>query len=279
MNCRLALLVALMVSGCAGSFKQEAVQTDLSKSSLDLLAPGVVEAELLHKGFDIAGVQPVQVDLTKLFATSPKELCDRVLSCDAVIFGKVLDWDRGYYGIQTVNSVDIELKMLSAKDGRVLFESRASDSDSRGITKGPTGFSNLVLEPIRGLDSDIITTLARNTVAQMVEPLKVSSRPDFLSSSPPAILASGHDQRDGIVNRGEGLTVVALGTPGQVASFLIGTDVDSVPMVERSSGHYIGEYIPPPNDRFSHSFVSVAIRDKFGRVTTHQLAKRPLTLQ
>lgn len=271
-------LISTRLKESPARYVQEAVQSELSKTSLDVITPGVVEAELLHNGFDIRGSKPVMVDHGKVFNTSAKDLCSRILSCDAVLYGKVTKWDRSFFAIQTINTVGIELRLVSARDGKVLFESAGEDSESRGITKGPTGFSDLVIEPIRGLDNDIITGLAREVVAKMIKPLLSDSRPEFLESAPPAVLASAHDAYGGSVARTGKLTVLALATPNQVASFSIGNVIENVPMVERAPGHYYGLYYPLSTDTFQNLPVAVSVRDEYGRSTVQKIGNGTVSL-
>jgi hypothetical protein len=254
-------------------FVQGLTQSKLSQASLDVIPPALVDAELIHAGFGVSGSNPVQMDLAKVFAADPTYICTKILSCDAVLYGKVTDWDRSYYGIQAVAAVGLNVKLVSARTKKVLYEIDARDSDSRGITKGATGFSDLVLEPLKGLDNEIITDLARDVVAKVIEPLSNRSRPEFLSTAAPYIIASAHDAHTGRIAKNGRLTVVAFGSPGQTASFDVGTVALGVPLVERAPGHYIGEFIPLTSDSFVKATVTVALRDQFGRITTQKLAK------
>ena len=52
--------------------------------------------------------------------------------------------------------------------------------------------SDLVIGPIQGLDSKIIVEVANKVVAAALAPLKAESRPDFLTTSPPAVYAAAH---------------------------------------------------------------------------------------
>jgi hypothetical protein len=257
-------------------FVQSLVQSELTKASLDVVTPAVVEAAFVHNGFGVTGSNPVRVDLEKVFAAKPNDICTKLLSCDAVLYGKVTAWDRSYYAVQSVSSVGIDLKLVSARTGKVLFESTASDSDSRGITKGPTGFSNLVIEPLKGLDNQIITSLAREVVAKAIEPLDSKKRPEFLKTAPPYILASAHDAVSGTLTN-EKLTVLVLGTPEMTGSFSLGSSIREIPLVERSPGHYIGEYLPVDGDSFRNQVVTVSLQDPVGRKTSQTLAKIPVS--
>jgi len=266
-------LVSSKLQQTPAQFVQNLVQSELARVSLDVIPPALVDAELIHAGFGVAGSKPVQMDLSKVFSVSPNEICSKVLSCDAVLYGRVTSWDRSYYGIQAVATVGLNLKLVSARTNKVLYEIDSRDSDSRGITKGPTGFSNLVLEPLKGLDNEIITDLARNVVEKSLEPVSNRSRPEFLSSPPPFIIASAHDAPSGRIKKGDKLIVVAFGSPGLAASFDVGTLAQGIPLVERAPGHYIGEFIPLSTDSFKKVTVTVALRDQYGRSTSQKLSK------
>lgn len=260
-------------------FMQSLVQSELTNASLDVITPAIVKADLLHYGFAAPTSNPVAMDLGRVFAADPKEICSKILSCDAVLYGKVTRWDRSYYGIQSVATVALNLKLVSAKTGKVLYEISAEDAESRGITKGPTGFSNLALEPIKGLDNEIIQNLAREVADRAIQPLSNRSRPEFLQSAPPFIIASGHDAHSGAVARTEKLTVLMFGSPGQTATFSVGNVALNVPMLERAPGHYVGEYVPLPSDSFSQQYVVVSLKDDFGRSTSQRLAKTPVSVR
>ena len=260
-------LVSSQLKQTPAQFVQTEVQTELSKASLDVLTPAIVEAALIHNGFTVPGTKPVELDLAKVFAADPNEICTKLLSCDAVLYGKVLKWDRSYYGVQSVSTVAIDLRIISARNKKVLFATTAQDSDSRGITKGPTGFSNIVLEPIKGLDNSIITALADDVVEKSIRPLRRDAKPEFLQVAPPAVIGAAHNGENGRIRPGGKLTVVALGSPSQTGTFSIGTAVVDIPLVERSPAHYVGEYIPLPAERFDEQRVTVSLQDEAGRVT------------
>jgi hypothetical protein len=266
------VLVSSKLKQTPAQFVQTEVQSELSKASLDVVTPAIVEAAFVHNGYTVPETKPVELDLAKIFAAPPQEICTKLLSCDAVLYGTITRWDRSYYGVQSVSTVGLTLKLVSAHSNKVLFETTAEDSDSRGITKGPTGFSNLVLEPLKGLDNAIITALADDVVETALKPLNRRSRPEFLSAAPPAIVAAAHTAPGGAVAQGGRLAVIVLGSPSQTASFSVGNRIVDIPLVERSPGHYVGEYIPLPTDRFQNQQVSVSLQDEAGRTTRQPIA-------
>ena len=251
------------------------VLSELGKTDLDLVSSALIDIDLPHHGF---GREDGSIDFAKLWAVSPKELCSKFINCDAVLYGRLLRWDRSYYGIQSVNTVALELKLVSAKDGKILFESSGEDSESRGITKGPTGFSSLIVEPVRGLDSQIIVELSQETVRKMLEPLRVKKRPQFLDTAPPSLYATSHDSLTGTLTPTKPLVVVAYGTPSNIASFSIGSALRNVPMIETVPGHYYGEYLPLPEESFSAEPVVVRLLDEYGRQTSQEVAIRKVSL-
>jgi hypothetical protein len=265
-------LVSSKLKQTPAQFVQGLTQTELSKASLDVIPPALVDAELIHAGYGLVGTNPVTIDLAKVFAADPAALCSKILSCDAVLYGKVTSWDRSYYGVQAVATVGVRLKLVSARSKKTLYEIDAKDSDSRGITKGPTGFSNLVIEPLKGLDNEIITDLARSVIDRSIEPLSNRDRPEFLSSSAPFIIASAHDASSGAISKAGTLTVVAFGSAGTTASFDLGTTAQGIPMLERAPGHYIGEFVPLRSDSFKDQSVVVTLKDSFGRKTSQRIA-------
>ena len=144
------------------------------------------------------------------------------------------------------------------------------------MSQGPTGFSSLVIEPIKGLDSQIIVDLSRKIVTQMLLPLDTKKRPEFLESEPPSIFAASHDAPDGQIHGS--FIALMMGTPGQIASFSIGNSIADIPMFERTPGDYYGEYIPWAGEKFSNKEVVVSLKDKFGRTTEKKITLKPLSL-
>ena len=161
------------VSSAAGSSPADLLadmtrQKLIDRTALDLLSPPLVRSELVHHGF---AAPDLTIDRAKVFNSKASDLCQHHLQCDAVLFGKVLRWDRSYYGLQAVATVGLELTLISARDNQVLFTTRGEDSDSRGITKGPTGIRDLLIAPVQGLDSKIVLDLAERLVSKLLAPL------------------------------------------------------------------------------------------------------------
>ena len=247
---------------------RQMVVSQLRNSALDVVSTSLIDIELPHHGFQMTDGS---LNREKILSTAPSELCTHLLNCDAVLFGKITKWERSYYGLQSVNSVGIELTLKSVKDGKVLFTATAEDSDSRGLSKGPTGYSSLVIEPIKGLDSEIIEDLARTVVADALKPFRIKERPEFLESEPPSIYATSHSATNGSLDRDTPLVVLMYASPNKKASFSIGKTIENIPMTEKVDGHYHGEYYPLESDMFADKEITVHLTDEFGRTTAQKI--------
>ena len=160
-----------------------------------------------------------------------------------------------------------------------MFSSNSVDHDSRGLSKGPTGYTSLVVEPIRGLDNEIISDLARRVTSESLAPLFVKNRPEFLETSAPGIYASTHNAPNNLIKQRRPLTVLMYGTSDLTASFSIGSVIENIPMTELARGHYLGVYYPLKTDKFQDQNVTVSLSDKFGRSSHQNIGLGSVTLQ
>ncbi len=266
-------LVSTKLEEAPVNFVRDLVYTSLEKSGLDPIPPLVIESAFHHNGFSNKNI----LDIKRILNIPPADL-GKFLNCDALMYGYITEWDRSYYGIQSVNSVGIKLKLVSAKSGNVLFSTEAEDSDSRGLTKGPTGWSSLILEPVKGLDNQIIADLAKKVVNNMMEPLYVKRRSPMLESITPSIFASSHDARTGKISLKDHLTVLVYGTSKKTATFSLGDKVLNIPMWEKETGHYIGEYYPIESDEIQDEPVIVRLADDYGRKAEQKIGMGNVTL-
>lgn len=255
---------------------RQMVQTELSKTGLDIIAPYLVNIELPHHGFALADGT---IALQKLYASPAKGLCQDFLDCDAVLYGYVTDWDRSYYGVQTVNSVGLQLRLVSARTEKVLFETEVSNDDGRGISGGPTGFSDIVLEPIKGLDSKYIEESARVVAQAAVEPLQTGIKAPATNEAPPSLYAVAHSPNRLPASAKRPLLVLAYAQAGGTASFSIGDTIVDFPMVEVEPSKYVGQYQVLENEQLIGQVVSVTLIDTYGRKTTQTSASGLLTIE
>lgn len=268
-------LISSKLKASPANLVQGVVQEQFAQTGLELVPPGFVLAQLGHRGFVRAG----KVAVNSILNAEPKELGD-LLQADAIMYGSLTDWSRSYYGLQTVNTVGLKLKLVRTSDGKVLFASEGKDSVSRGLTGIPTGFAPIVLEPLAGLDSENIRKLSETLIKKMLSPLVVKNRPEFLNSSAPAIYAAVHDGEAQVINSKRPLSVLLLGTPEKEAYFSVGKTASNIPMFEQEAGHYVGKFLPlassasPDSKNSDNEKVVVILKDKFGRVSEREISAK-----
>lgn len=253
---------------------RQLVQSELEETALDVLSPYLVDVELPHHGF---AKPDGSFLIDKIYSVDPKELCFHFLDCDAVLYGWVTKWDRSYYGLQTVNTVGLRLKLVSARSGDTLYDIEVVDNEGRGLSGGPTGFGSLVIEPLSGLDSKFIKQVAHEVVEDAVSPLKVENPALYPDQPAPSIYAAAHS-----THRKENLSrilVLVYGSPGSTGRFSIGDSVQDFPMVEVEPGRYVGEYLPLPNEELSNQTIETALTDPLGRTTKQVSASGPVSFQ
>lgn len=252
---------------------QEQVVKELALSNLEVLPAKLVEAEILHDGFS----KNNRIDTERLYRTKAADIC-KTLACDAVLYGKVDQWDRSYYGLQSVNTVSFNLKLVRAKDDKVIFSASAKDSESHGLTQGPTGYSSIILEPIRGLDSELIEQLSEKNVKSALEKLVLKKEASEIEIAP-YIVSGAHTARALNLNRQQPLTVMAFGSPEVSAYFSIGSYIKNIPMKEVSPGHYLGYYLPIAEDNFGSEEITVTLINKSNRRSSLKVQPGPVSLQ
>lgn len=269
-------LLSRKVTNSPINLTRKLVLVELKKTSLDVISPSLIDIELPHRNL----VYPDgKLNIEKIFSVPAKTYCEDFLDCDAVLFGTIKKWNRDYYGIQSNDEIEIELTLISAKTNKILFQSKASDSEGHGLSKGPTGYASILLEPIKGLDSELIEDLARRTISKMLEPLKTKNSTTKLDSPPPSILAASHDAVDGMILKNNSLTVLVLGDKDNSASFSIGNYLSDIPMIETAPGQYVGEFWPLPEEKFEAQTITISLKDSKKRVTKLVLNSNAVTLR
>ncbi len=269
-------LISSEVKNSPVALSRKIVLAELKKTSLDIISPVLIDIDLPHRNL---AFPDGKFNLEKIFSVPAKTYCEDFLDCDAVLFGTVKKWDRSYYGLQSNNEVEIELSLISAKTNKILFQATANDSEGHGLSKGPTGYASVILEPLKGLDSELIEDLARRTIAKMLEPLRSKESKTKDTTPPPAIFAVSHDAINGEIIKGSPLTVLAFADSDKTASFTIGNYVRNVPMIETKAGHYIGEFWPLPEEKFEAQSITITLKDSNNRITKLVVDSGPVSLK
>jgi hypothetical protein len=265
------------------SYVEEAVRTALTHTGMEVVNPSFVRLQLGHHGF----VRERVISVPVLLESSPKRLGELLLA-DAVLYGTVTDWSRSYYGLESINTVGIDLRLVRTADGAELWKASAKESQGRGLSGIPTGFSSLVLEPLKGLDQKNIEQLASKVVNKTFEPL-VTKRKAAESSTPGPVLlgavAFGRLPTGQRIGKGAGMrmTILAVASPGKRVSARMISQGLEYGLLEGEPGHYTSEFEVDSirADRSVREIegvkageVEISVTDEFGRV-----AKRSITIR
>lgn len=260
-------LLSSKLENTPGELLRQYVTEELTHSPLEIISPFLVNLELPHHGFSFPDES---INFEKLYRTPAKELCNHFLDCDAVLYGHVTEWERNYYGIESVLNVGLKLKLVGAKNEAVLYEAIAKKSDRSGLTGGPTGLSDLLIEPLKGLDSEKLSRVAEKVAVSATRGLSYHSE---LERSPaPIILAASHTPNHLSSKSPSPLLVLAYGTAGCQALFSVGAPAKWIPMIEVEPGQYVGEYHPFSDEVISKAPVRVELKSKIGRSTMSKSA-------
>ena len=126
--------------------------------------------------------------LSKLSKIQKKDfrLIGRILNCDALVFGEVLEHGSSYFGLYSRVAVGARLKMVRAHDGARLWEGEhVAASHGGDIPFSPIGIAaglisaamnmqeEKILEVIDALARRLVSTIPDNRVAVLDEPLSI----------------------------------------------------------------------------------------------------------
>ena len=90
----------------------------------------------------------------KLFAIPPQKLGE-ALGADALLYGKVTKWNKYYAIIHSTLVAGLELKLVDARTGELLWRGQRVDREFEGLIKIPTGIIRSIVDPISGIISTI----------------------------------------------------------------------------------------------------------------------------
>lgn len=171
---------------------------------------------------------------------------------DAVLYGEVTRWNRGYYVLQTVVDVALRVELLDARSGRTLFAAERTETVGAGLTGGPTGYVSAVTEPIAGLRGSALRQLSRSVARHVAADLNGGPLGDEPGPASPRLAVVSLARRHGGPFRaGERIDVVAVGSPDCEVRFDLGRLRTGVPMAAAAGAadatagraHYAGHYV------------------------------------
>jgi TolA-binding protein len=232
---------------------------------------------LLYNNFSslaYSDVEPAEIDREipnfkthQIFKKINPQKIGKKLRTDAIIVGKVTEFESLYAGIYSSISVETDLKMLDTETGELLWSVKHKETQRTGSI--PTSALGAILAAAStALDLtryNFIST-ANHLCRAVVETIPDSS--NLKGRSSPKIAAMAHDGMKKTLKKGDRLQVGIEGTPGLNAEFFIKPESESIRMEEKEPGSYMGTYVVREGTEISDGLIVVKLFDRYRNAST-----------
>jgi hypothetical protein len=150
-------------------------------------------ASLQESPFDVVELQRTDAAL-KTFgwtqgAPLPSDLplaeVAHALDADVVLHGTVTNWGRTYAVVESWVKAEVQVELIDAQSGEVIWSDKKKNSRTAGLLKGPTGYKSLATSALSGLKSSHLERVANHLTREVVEGLNGS----------PAVMAYVSEQK------------------------------------------------------------------------------------
>ena len=139
-------------------------------------------ASLQESPFEVLEIQRVDAALKELgweegqplSETLPLSDLAHALGADVLLRGIVTNWGRSYLVVQSWVKAELQLELIDAQSGEVLWSEKKKNRRQAGILKGPTGIKSLATAPITGLKGSNLERVANHLTRSLVEDLSRS---------------------------------------------------------------------------------------------------------
>jgi hypothetical protein len=230
------------------------VYGSFSAMPYDVVKPQVVEERLVRAGLG---------DPREVAKREPAEIA-KILRVDGLVYGELTHWDRLFLGIYSQVAAGGRIKLVDARDGRVLFERAEverthegglpTDALSVAIQIVQSAWNLREIELVRACD-DLVRSLLKGVPAP---PVLEARRPPAFAN----VLSNGAGR---ILKAGDVVNVVAQGQPGVIGSFDVTPIAKNLALEETSEGLYVGRYAVKPGDSATDAYVVARLADSVGR--------------
>lgn len=96
------------------------------------------------------------------------------LGAETFLRGTVTGWGRSYWVVASQVQAELQLELIDATTGEVIWSQKRKNSRQAGLLKGPTGLKSIFTSPITGLKSSNLERVANHLARSMVEELATS---------------------------------------------------------------------------------------------------------
>jgi hypothetical protein len=176
----------------------------------------------------------------------PQEIC-QVVGCDALLFGKVTDYQKVFGGVYSRLRAEVEVWMVNARTGKEVVRVRDSvDYLEGGIPFSPLAAIMSAMSSAANLREIQETRMVAELSAKLVARIPLPEGAP--SARRPVIKELITNVGEGPFGSGKIVRAGLQGEPGGIAVFDIGNFKRGQPMRETQAGVYLGEYAVLPGD-------------------------------
>jgi TolA-binding protein len=184
----------------------------------------------------------------------------KLLDSDALIIGRITEFETYYAGVYSSITVAIELKMIDVETQQLLWSAKHKQVQRSGsIPTTPIGAIIAAASNALDLSRYHIITTVNNLCQSLVETIPPSA--NLKGKSFPKITNLVHNGMNRFLGKGERLEVGVEGSAGLKATFTIEPQGITVQMQEKTPGTYIGSYIVRPKDSINDGVIVVLLSD------------------
>ena len=187
------------------------------------------------------------------------------LSADGLVRGKVIRFERNYYGIYADLQAEVEFELVAAATGEVLWKARAEEAKRNvSLSLSPVslavGMVGNVLEISRMALIRTTNDACRRAVRSIPVPGRLEGRPEVFEFT--------HNGLGRVLKKGDRLEVALEGSPGLVATFGVPGVRADIPLREggEKKGLYTGVLALPEGIEASGVVLEAALSNDRGEV-------------
>jgi hypothetical protein len=233
-------------------------------------APGMLQRQFYNHFSSLAyrdvELSDIKAKLPKInFKTLDPTKIGKLLDADALIIGRITEFETYYAGVYSSFTVAVELKMIDAQTQRLLWSAKRKEVQRSGsIPMTPIGAIIAAASNALDLSRYHITTTINKLCQALVETIPPSA--NLKGKSFPKITNLVHNGMNRSLGKGNRLEVGVEGTAGLQAAFRIEPKGLTVQMQEKTPGTYIGSYIVRPKDSINDGVIVVSLTDSWNNV-------------
>ncbi|MDP3702857.1 MAG: DUF799 family lipoprotein [Candidatus Omnitrophota bacterium] len=139
-------------------------------------------ADLQESPFEILELQQVDAVLTELGWKEGEPLSDDLplqtlaqrLGADSLLRGTVTNFGRTYAVVESWVKAELQVDLVDAHSGTVIWSEKQKDSRTAGILKGPTGYKSIATAPLTAMKTSNLERVSNNLTHKVAQALTES---------------------------------------------------------------------------------------------------------